>query len=163
MATIFLKADELVNGKKGAVYFTIDNRRSEMAGIQSIEAHRTVNTSTFATVGTTRNQTRALGVDGTGSMTVNYWMVKIFSAMVDQYEKTGLMPKWDIMIVNEEVGATIGTQTVQLFGCHLTGDVPLAALDASNDEGLTIDVSFAFDRSENLQNFNDPQRVGREG
>ena len=163
MPRIFLKADEQVHGAKGSVFFTIAKRRIEIAGIQSITATQRLATTTFATVGTVTKQNRITGVEGTGTMTVNYWLVKHFTAMIDEYKRTNVPPEWDIMIINEQVGATLGTQTVQLFGCQLSGDVPLAKLDATTDDGLTIDINFTFDSSENLDTFNDPQRVGREG
>lgn len=163
MSTIFLKVDETVNGKKGSVYFTIGGRREEVPGVQKIEATRRVSSQTFATIGTTRKQSQLTGLEGSGSMTLNYWLVKRINAMLDEYERTGNFPEWSIMVVNEDVGKTLGTQTVQLFNCKLSGDVPLAKLDATTDDALTIDVSFTFDSSEGLDQFNDPQGVGREG
>ncbi|MCL2547905.1 MAG: phage tail tube protein [Symbiobacteriaceae bacterium] len=163
MATIFLKADELVNGRKGSVYFTRKGRRKEIAGVQSITANRNLSTTTFVTVGTIRKQNRITGVEGNGTMSLNYWLVKEINEMVDEYETTGVFPEWDIMVVNEQAGATLGNQTVQLFGCQLSGTVPLAMLNAASDDGMTFDINFSFDNSENLESFNDPQRVGREG
>jgi len=163
MSTIFLKSDELVIGSKGSVFFTISKRRTEMAGVQRISAERRITTQTFATIGTVNKQTRITGLEGSGSMTVNYWMIKIFRAMISEFEEQGVFPEWDIMVVNEQGGATLGNSTIQLFGCQPTGSVPIALLDATTDDGLTIDIDFTFRSSENLEEFSDPQRVGREG
>ena len=163
MATLFLKADELVIGSKGSVFFTINKIREEIAGIQKIEAHKSISGTTFATVGTITKQQRITGIGGVGSLTGNYWMIKKFRKMLEEYEKSGVFPEWAIMIINDNVGATLGSNVVQLFGCQLTGDVPIAMLDATTDDGLTVGIAFSFQSSENLEEFSDPQRVGREG
>ncbi|MCL2497712.1 MAG: phage tail tube protein [Symbiobacteriaceae bacterium] len=163
MATLFLKADELVIGTKGSVFFTIKKQRMEMAGIQKISAARSISSTTFATVGTVNKQGRITGLGSNGAMTVNYWMAKIFRKMLDEYEETGIFPEWDILIINEQGGATLGTQITQLYGCQLSGDIPLALLDAGTEDGLTIDINFSFNSSELLEEFKDPLGVGREG
>ena len=164
MATIYQKADELVNGKKGSVFFTINGRRKEIPGIAKIEANVRLSTAPFVTVGTTKKQTRITGREGVGSITFEYWMIKIFyGELYGEYKRTGIFPEWDVMIINEHGGATLGSRTVQLFGCQLTGEIPVALLDSTTDDGLRRDVSFTFEDDEGLEEFGDPQRVGREG
>lgn len=161
--SLFLKIQDTVNGRKGSVYFTIGERKIEVAGIQKIEAHDSIKERTFNTVGTVKTQSAPSGVEGSGSMTINYWAVEIFSKMIEEYRKTGKYEVFDILVINDDPATSIGRRSVSFTSCTISGDIPLAALDATSDDALTIDVGFKYQDVEVLEDFIEPTNVGREG
>jgi hypothetical protein len=161
--SLYLKIQDTVNGKCGSVYFTIDGRRFEVPGIQKIEAHESIKERTMTTVGTVKTQSALSGVEGSGSMTINYWAVSIFGKMIDKYRKTGVYDTFDILVINEDPANSIGRRSVSFSGCVLSGDIPLAVLDATSDDSLTVDISFKYDDYAAIDDFSEPVNVGREG
>ncbi|MEG1822940.1 MAG: phage tail tube protein [Clostridiales bacterium] len=158
----YLKIDEVVNGKMGEVYITIGGKMTELVGIQKIEAHDTINERTLKTVGTIKIQTAPAGVDGSGTMTLQYGHIKIFSGMVATYRKTGKMPRFDLTIINNDPAPSLGRRSASFIDCCLSGDVGFAALDADSDDGLTIEINFKYSDSEIMDDFNDFAEIGRE-
>ncbi len=160
--SIYLKIQDAVNGRKGQVYFTIDGRRYEVPGIQKIEAHDTIKERSMNTVGTVKTQTALAGVEGSGTMTVNYYAVSTFGKMMESYRKNGQYTSFDILIVNEDKSTSLGRRSSLFSQCVLSGDVPLALLDATADDSLTIDIHFKYLEYENLEDFTSPANVGSE-
>lgn len=160
--SIFLKIQDTVNGRRGRVYFTIGGRRYEVPGIQKIEAHDTVKERSMSTIGTVKTQTALAGVEGSGSMTINYYAVSTFGEMMASYRKEGRFTPFDILIVNEDKSTSLGRRSSLFSQCVLTGDVPLALLDATNDDSLTVDIRFKYLEYENLEDFAMPSHVGSE-
>jgi len=158
---IYLKIDDAVNGKQGSAYITIDGVMYDLPGLQKIEAHDTLKERTMNTVGTVRSQSAPAGVEGSGTLTIQYWAIKIFAGMVNTYRKTGKMPRFDLLVENDDPGTSLGRRSSGFNGCILTGDIPLAALDGNADDGLTIDISFKFDEYVPGDEFANPANVGR--
>lgn len=72
----------------------------------------------------------------------------------------GVMPEFDIQITNSDsASATLGSQVMAYYGCHLTGTVPLSVLN-SEETMLNYDFNFAYTRVARLQAFNDPAQLG---
>ena len=160
--SIFLKIQGTVDGKLGSVYFTIDGRRYEVPGIQKIEAHDSVKERSMRTVGTVKTQTAVAGVEGSGSLTIQYYAVATFGKIIDSYRRTGELKPFDMLIVNYDKGTGLGRRSASFTNCTLYGDVPLAILDSTIDEALTIDVKFKFDEFNIIEDFGEPTAIGRE-
>ena len=160
--SIYLKIADAVNGKLGSVYFTVDGRRFEVPGIQKIEAHDTMKERSMTTVGTVKTQTAPAGVEGEGSMTIHYYAVSTFGAMIENYRRTGRFTPFDILIINEDRGTNLGRRTTSFSDCVLTGQVPLAVLDAETERALTIELHFKYGEYRVIEDFNAPTAIGRE-
>jgi hypothetical protein len=161
--SIFLKIQDTINGKKGSVYFTIDGRRFEVPGIQKIEAHDTIKERTLNTIGTVKTQSAISGVEGSGSMTINYYAVSTFGKMIEKFRSTGVYETFNILVINEDPSTSLGRRSCSFTGCTLSGDIPLALLDATTDDGLTIDVSFKYEDYATMGDFSEPVNIGQEG
>ncbi len=160
--SIFLKIQDTVDGKLGSVYLTFEGRRYEVPGVQKIEAHDSVKERTMRTIGTVKTQTAVAGVEGSGSLTIQYYAIAIFGKIIDTYRRTGVLEPFDLMIINYDKGTGIGRRSVSFSNCTLCGDVPLAALDSTIDAALTIDLQFKYDEFGIIEDFSEPTAIGRE-
>ncbi len=160
--SVYLKIEDSVNGKQGEAYITLNGIMRELVGLVKIEAHDTIKERTMNNVGTVKTQSAPSGVEGSGTLTINYWAIKIFAEMVKTYRQTGKMPRFDLTIINDDPGTSIGRRSAGFNGCILTGDVPLASLEASSDDPLTIDISFKYNEYVPGDDFSDPANIGRE-
>ena len=114
------------------------------------------------TVGTVRTQTAVAGVEGVGTMTIHYYAVAMFGKIIENYRRTGTMVPFDLLIVNYDKGTGLGRRSSSFSNCTLCGDVPLAVLDSTIDDALTIDLKFKYDDYRVLENFTEPKAIGRE-
>ena len=71
------------------------------------------------------------------------------------------MPRFDMQVTNDDKASSVGVQTVALYRCQLTGDIPIAILDDSQDM-LTFEFSFSFEDFEVLEAFTAPAALGTE-
>ncbi|MGI6361015.1 MAG: phage tail tube protein [Bacillota bacterium] len=160
--SLYLKIQDAVDGKCGSVYLTISGRRFEVPGVQKIEAHDTIKERTMSTVGTVKTQTAMAGVDGAGTMSINYYAVAIFGEIMEKYRRTGQYEPFDLLIINEDPATSLGRRSVAFTGCVLTGNLPLASLDATTADSLTMEVSFKYEDYTVMEDFGLPQYTGRE-
>ncbi|MEG1478313.1 MAG: phage tail tube protein, partial [Clostridiales bacterium] len=80
----------------------------------------------------------------------------------DHYRKTGEFKPFDMLIINYDKGTGLGRRSASFTNCTLYGDVPLATLDSSIDDALTIDVKFKYDEFQIIEDFSAPTAIGRE-
>ena len=158
----FIKIDDVVDGKSGEAWMTQNGVVKELVGLQKVEFHDTINERKLKTVGTVRTQTAPSGVDGAGTMTVQYGHIKTFASMVMEYRRSGKMPIFDLLIINNDPGTSMGRRSVSFEDCRLTGDVPMAALDADSDDGLTCELNFSYSNADIQEEFADISAIGRE-
>lgn len=156
----FLLAQDTVHGAAGKAFITVDGQVRELFGAKKIEAKANISATDMKVIGTKRVQNKNGGVklSGTGTM---YYVTSYFTKMVETYVHTGRMPKFNMQVTNDDKASSVGAQTVALYGCELTGDLPVATLDDSTDM-LTFDFSFSFEDFEVLSEFKDPEELGNE-
>ena len=154
----FLLARDTVNGAEGMAFITTGGRNVEIAGLRNITTSAAIQSEDMRVVGTRRIQEKHSGVKITGSGNI-YYGTTIFKDMVMQYIKTGVMPEFDIQIINNDPATSIGTQNMVYTGCSLTGDIPLSIL---NDEEAMLNFDFNFTASDvvELQSFTTPTNYG---
>jgi len=160
--SVYLLMRDAVNGKCGSVFLTVDGKRHELAGVQKLSAHDKVSKSTFTTVGTVTEQTKITGVSGTGTLSIHYYANCIFGKLIQAFRKTGVWKEFQLMVVNEDAGTSVGKQSVVFEGCILTGDIPISKLDAHGNDPLLMDFTFSYQNWYALDEFNLPSAVGRE-
>ncbi|MEE0775880.1 MAG: phage tail tube protein [Bacillota bacterium] len=160
--SIYLKIADGVDGKQGEAWITVDGVTKELVGLQKIEALDTVNERTMKTVGTVKTQTAMGSVDGSGTMTLHYCALPTFARMIEKYRKTGKITRFDLIIINDDPGTSLGRRSASFTDCVLSGDVPLAVLDATTDEHLTVDLNFKYSDYTQESDFNEPKNIGRE-
>ena len=139
----YLLAKDTVTGAEGSVVVTKEGRNYVVAGMRNIT--------------TIQDKPNGAKLTGTGNI---YYGTNLWTDMVLQYIQTGVMPEFDIQITNSDsASATLGSQVMAYYGCHLTGTVPLSVLN-SEETMLNYDFNFAYTRVARLQAFNDPAQLG---
>lgn len=154
----YLLAKDTVNGAEGKIFVTLDGRNIEVAGMRNITTNAEIQSNDMRVIGTNKIQPKQNGVRLTGTGNI-YYGTNLFTNMVMQYIKTGVMPQFDIQITNSDPATSIGSQVMAYYGCTLTGTIPLSIL---NDEEamLNYDFNFAYTDVERLQAFTDPDSYG---
>lgn len=158
MPNQYLLARDTLNGAEGRVVKTVNGENYVMAGMRSIQSDADIQSQDMRVIGTRIVQDKPNGVKQTGSAKI-YYGDDTFREDVLTYIQTGVMPEFDVQITNNDPTTTLGTQTLVLYGCHLTGKIPLAIL---NDEEamLNYEFTFAWTRASLLQRFNPPAQLG---
>lgn len=91
-------------------------------------------------IGTRKIQQKSNGAKMTGTGNL-YYGSNIFTNMVLEYIKTGIMPEFDIQLTNtEESSATLGSQVMAYYGCTLTGTTPCPFWTAKRVCSTTISI-----------------------
>lgn len=153
----FLLERDALNGKQGSAFVNYNGENTELFGLKKLTSDAEFQESDFKVVGTTLVQSKTTGVKLTGSGTI-YYGTPLFLKMLQEYIKTGLLPYFDLQIVNDDPTTTVGKQIVVLYNCKLS-KVPIAMLDADAD-WLEEEVSFSFTSVEVLNWFNAPAALG---
>ncbi|OAB25897.1 phage portal protein [Paenibacillus macquariensis subsp. defensor] len=149
----FLNAMDTISGQEGRAYATIGGQVEEMFYIKTLEATVEKQKTEVKTLGRRGTQHKANGWAGTGSMTI-YYVTSRFRQLMLNYIKTGKDTYFDITIVNEDEGSSIGKQTVVLRGVNLDS-VIMAKIDTESDV-LEEDTDFTFDDVDILDQFGAP-------
>lgn len=146
-----LKADDTINGAEGTATMIVDGRVEELFEARSVEATVELNVADIRTLGNRMTQHKPTGASGSGSMTI-YYISSRFARMVVDYLKTGRIPKFDLIVKNEDPSSATGKQLSKLSGCLING-ADLGRLDIESD-ALETTVDFTFDDADLLQEFN---------
>lgn len=149
----FLHAPDTISGKEGRAYTTINGTVEEMFYCKTIEASIEKNKTEVKSLGRRATQHKAVGWNGTGSMTIYYLTSKFRQLMID-YIKTGRDTYFDIQIINDDPASTVGKQTTILKHVNLD-KVIVAKLDTESDI-LDESVDFTFEDVDMLGAFNAP-------
>lgn len=152
-------AKDTVNGAEGKIFITQNGKNMEIAGMRNIRTNAEIQTQDMRVIGTRKIQQKSNGAKMTGTGNL-YYGSNIFTNMVLEYIKTGIMPEFGIQLTNtEESSATLGSQVMAYYGCTLTGTIPLSILD-SEESMLNYDFNFAYTDVQRLQAFNEPAQLG---
>lgn len=154
----YLLAKDTLNGAEGNIVITRDCNNYVVAGMRNITASVDIQSDDMPVIGTRVIQDKPKGGKQTGKGNI-YYGSNIFTDMVLQYMTTGSMPEFNIQITNSDATTTLGTQVMAFYGCHLTGEIPMAVLD-SEEAMLNYDFNFAYTRMARLQKFSEPAQLG---
>lgn len=157
----YLMAQDTLNGAEGKITITRNGRILEVAGMRNIKPIAGIQTADMKTIGTRKIQKKVNGVTQTGTGNVYFGSngSNLFTDMVLNYIKNGVMDLFDITITNQDPTSSVGAQVIGYYGCVLTGDIPLSIL---NDEEamLNYDFNFSYTSVERLEAFSDPANLG---
>lgn len=150
---VFLKASDTISGQEGRAYATINGQVEEMFYIKTLEASVEKEKADVKTLGRRGTQHKAIGWNGTGSMTI-YYVTSRFRQLMLDYMSSGKDTDFDVTITNEDPNSTIGLQTITLLGVNLDS-VVMVSLDTESD-ALEEDIDFTFEGVDMGQAFNAP-------
>ena len=137
----FMKAEDAISGKEGALYATIDNKVVQIAECKNINAKITKNKTEFKALGYRGTQHKATGWSGTGTLVIHYASSRFAKMMID-YAKSGIDQYFTLQIVNKDPTSKIGKQTVNLKDVNLD-ESEIAKLD-TEAEFLDQSMNFTF-------------------
>lgn len=149
----FLKAGDVINGREGTAYMTIDGRNVALFFLKNIEASVELTKTEVPVLGKRITQQKVTGAAGSGSMTIHK-VTSEFANIGVNYLKTGTVPEVTIKVTNEDPQSSIGRQSTLLKGV-LLDSIVIAKLDVEA-ETLDEDVDFTFNDAEILESFKAP-------
>ncbi len=149
----FLKAGDIISGREGTAFMTIDGPNVPMFWLKNIEAMVELIKTEVPVLGKRMNQQKVAGANGTGSMVIHK-VTSEFAKIGIDYLKSGTIPEITIKVTNDDPNSTIGRQSTLISGV-IFDSVPIAKLDIES-ETLDEDVSFTFSDADLLDQFNQP-------
>lgn len=150
---MFLRAGDTISGQEGKATAVIDGVVRDLFFVKNLEATFEKNKAEVKTLGHRGTQHKGTGWSGSGSMTI-FYVTSLFREMALKYAKTGRDTYFNITVVNDDAGSTIGKQTVVLYNCNIDS-VVLAKLDTDAD-ALEEDIDFTYDDFDILDRFGNP-------
>lgn len=154
--TRVMKSDHDISANYGVVSMTKAGRRYNMLMVKKIEAKVNVESREVKKIGTNKKGRKNGLIEYSGTMTV-YKCTDEFDKMVAEYDRTGIMPRFDLQTYNEDptVAADLGRSIRQFNDCIIDGDILLALIDS---EGGTIEqqINFYAESVETPEYLNNP-------
>lgn len=149
----FLKAGDVISGREGTAFMTINGRNVPMFFLKTIEATVELVKTEVPVLGKRTNQQKVTGANGTGSMTIHK-VTSEFANIAVNYMKTGVIPDVTVKVTNDDPNSTIGRQTILLKDV-IFDSIVIAKLDVES-ETLDEDVDFTFSDTNILEAFTEP-------
>lgn len=148
----YMKAEDAISGKEGALYATIDGNVTQVAECKSITAKITKNKTEFKALGYRGTQHKATGWTGTGTLVIHYATSK-FAKMMINYAQNGVDNYFKLQVINEDPTSSIGKQKVTLLDVNLD-EAEIAKLD-TEAEFLDQSMNFTFSDVDMPDEFDD--------
>lgn len=137
-----MNAKDAVYGSLAECFVTLDDNRYNFMSLTEFESQWEVNVTEVPILGKVGMGHKAAGGKGTWSGTAHYNQ-SIFRKIADTYQKTGVMPYFEIQVTNEDPTSAVGRQTIIHHDC-LCDTFTLAKFQAG-EELLEEDLSGTFE------------------
>ena len=147
-----MNAKDAVYGSLAQCYITIDGKRYNFMSLTEFESKWDVNLVDVPILGQGNRGHKAAGGKGTWSGKAHY-NTSVFRKIANTYQKTGVMPYFEIQVSNEDPTSSAGRQTIILRDC-LSETFTLAKVKAG-EELLDEDMSGTFESWDMPETFND--------
>lgn len=154
MSKNYTRLTDTISSKEGKGYITINGENRELFEISSAKAQLDMKVQARQMLGHRMVQHKVIGAEGTGSLTL-YFMNSDMLKLAVEYIKNGTYGGIKLQLRNEDEQSTVGAQEVALTGVILN-TIPVAVLDDSSDDPITIDTDFTFDDIDPLELFQLP-------
>lgn len=147
-----MNAKDAVYGGLAECYITINGRRYNFMSMTDFESKYEVNITDVPILGKVGMGHKAAGGKGTWSGTAHYNQ-SYFRELANEYQKTGVMPYFEIQVSNEDPTSSAGRQTIIHRDC-LCDSFILAKFEAG-EEIMDEDLSGTFESWDMPEKFND--------
>ena len=137
-----MNAQDAIFGGLAECYVTINGRRYNFMSMTDFESKWAVNVAEVPILGKVGMGHKAAGGSGPWSGTAHYNQ-SVFREIANTYQKTGVMPYFEIQASNEDPTSAVGRQTIIHRGC-LCEEFTLAKFE-SGEEILEEDLSGTFE------------------
>ena len=142
MDTQIMNAKDAVYGSLAECFITIEDSRYNFMSLTEFESKWEVNITDVPILGKVGMGHKAAGGKGTWSGTAHYNQ-SVMRKIADQYQKTGVMPYFEIQVSNEDPTSAVGRQTIVHHDC-LCDTFTLAKFQAG-EEILDEELSGTFE------------------
>ena len=112
-----MTANDAVFGGLAECYITIEGRRYNFMSLTEFESKWEVNIADVPIMGRVGMGHKAAGGSGTWSGKAHYNQ-SYLRRMADTYQKTGVMPYFEIQLSNEDPSSVVGRQTMKAGICR---------------------------------------------
>jgi len=140
--TPIMNANDAVYGSKATCFVTINGRRLNFMNMTEFESKWEINIADVPILGKVGMGHKAAGGSGTWSGTAHYNQSHM-REMANTYQKTGVLPYFEIQVTNEDPTSVAGRQTITHTGC-LFDSVVLSKFQAG-EEILDEEMSGTFE------------------
>lgn len=131
---------DIVSGRLGSVYVTVDGSRECAAYLKDMTCEISIEDNLGGGLGTIVKQTKP----GQQTVTVTgnaYQMTSTFANIADTHRRTGRMPEIEIMIKLDDPQSDAGTQVLILKKCVLTKCTAAIIDDAEDKPTQSVEFS----------------------
>ncbi len=142
MNNAIMNAKDAVYGSMAECFITIEGDRYNFMSLTEFESKWETKITDVNILGKVGKGHKAAGGNGTWSGKAHYNQ-SIFRKIADQYQKTGVMPYFEIQVTNEDPTSSVGRQTVVHHDC-LCDTFTLAKFQSGEDL-LEEDLSGTFE------------------
>ena len=118
-----MNAKDAVYGSLAECFVTIGDNRYNFMSLTEFESQWEVNVTEVPILGKVGMGHKAAGGKGTWSGTAHYNQ-SIFRKIADAYQKTGVMPYFEIQVTNEDPTSAVGRQTIIHHDCLCDTFIP---------------------------------------
>ena len=132
MARTHFNADDAQSAKEAEFFCTIGNRRYSMMNAKNFEAKASVSLSDVKTLGGLITQKKPSGLEIKLKFTV-YKCSEMFDNLIVKYKKTGVLPRFDCQVTQEDAASKIGRSTKIYKDCIINGDILLSMFDTDGE------------------------------
>lgn len=143
MGNVSMESKNAIYGGLAECFITIGGRRYNFMSMTDFESEWELSIVDVRILGRVGMGHKAAGGKGTWSGTAHYNQ-SVFRKMADEYQKTGVLPYFDIQVSNEDPTSTVGRQTIILRDC-LCDKFTLAKFQAGEDI-LDEELSGTFEK-----------------
>ncbi len=137
-----MNAADAVYGSLAECFVTLGSNRYNLMSMTKFESKYEVNLTDVPILGKVGKGHKPAGGKGTWSGTAHYNQ-SVFRKVADQYQKTGVMPYFEIQVSNEDPSSAAGRQTIVHHDC-LCDTFTLAKFEAG-EELLDEELSGTFE------------------
>lgn len=152
MSNIIMSAKDAVYGGLAECFITINGRRFNFMSMTEFDSTYETKITEVSILGQVGTGHKAAGGKGSWSGKAHYNQ-SIMREVADTYQKTGVMPYFEIQVSNEDPTSAAGRQTIILHDC-LCEKFTLAKFVAGEDI-LDEDLSGTFESWDMPEKFNE--------
>lgn len=152
MNKITMDAKDAVYGSLAECFITIEGRRYNFMSLTEFESKFEINIADVPLLGKVGMGHKPAGGKGTWSAKAHYNQ-SYFRQIADVYQKTGVMPYFEIQVSNEDPTSSVGRQTVTHRGCLC--DSFILAKFLAGEELLDEELSGTFEDWDLPEKFNE--------
>lgn len=142
MNNTVMNAKDAVYGSLAECFITLNGNRYNFMSLTEFESKWEVNITDVPVLGKVGMGHKAAGGKGTWSGTAHYNQ-SILRKMADNYQKTGVMPYFEIQVTNEDPTSAVGRQTIIHHDCLC--DTFILAKFQAGEELLDEELSGTFE------------------